>query len=417
MTTLEAMQYVIKTWHVGQMPQSDQKLRALYHQTFVGKVSVLLIEDPSSLRQLLELLPNIRGSRRSNCVVVVSSRVSLDLDLTKHTQGQVDKLVPLGIEEVQAKAVDMRGEEYSFGVDDASTNDDESSEIQPEEDPDELQPEEVELKVNVNDDIGHLFGRGDRAVVSVSLIEDDKEADVKFKYPKNYYVLYCPLDKLSMEGAEELILYANSELESENVKSLAVLADSLPIFMKAAARTKRLFCEDLSFEEFVDYLASCVNDISEQKEFSKIRRLCQGVFMGCFNKWPIILQKLILRLSVFPNSFHSLDAQKILKVYPLSEIIMSLDQLVYLGVIQSQEPQRYAMHDLVRETFKSIIDEEGGDDSIMVETAKEQYFLFYYDSMTRYNAEHQFSGIEYTPGPERYDLELENMKVCYVTIF
>ena len=72
------------------------------------------------------------------------------------------------------------------------------------------------------------------------------------------------------------------------------------------------------------------------------------------------------------------------------------------------------MHDLVRETFKSIIDEEGGDDSQMVESAKEQYFIYYFDKMSRYNAEHQFSGIEYTPGPERYDLELENMKVRFL---
>jgi hypothetical protein len=248
MTTLEAMQYVIKTWHVGNMPKSDQKLRALYHQTFAGKTSVLLIEDPSSLRQVLELLPNVRGSRKTNCIVVISSRTSLDLDLKIHTQGQIDKLTAHGIEEVQARAVDMRGEEYEYEQEDF--DDAESEELVPEEEDGEV-PEVT--NVNVNDDVGHLFGRGDRPVVSVSLIDDKNGADVKFNYPKNYYVLYCALEKLSMEGAEELICQANRSIESENddnaysVKSLAVLADNLPIFMKV--------CRNLhQFDNFIRLL-------------------------------------------------------------------------------------------------------------------------------------------------------------------
>jgi hypothetical protein len=62
----------------------------------------------------------------------------------------------------------------------------------------------------------------------------------------------------------------------------------------------------MNFDDFTDYLAECVNEISSREDFSKTRKLCHGVVMGCFSKWPIVLQKLVLRLSVFPNSFNAL---------------------------------------------------------------------------------------------------------------
>ena len=62
----------------------------------------------------------------------------------------------------------------------------------------------------------------------------------------------------------------------------------------------------MTFDDFTDYLAEAVNEISVREDFSKTRKLCHGMFIGCFKRWPIVLQKLVLRLSVFPNSFNSL---------------------------------------------------------------------------------------------------------------
>ncbi|KAL0483714.1 hypothetical protein AKO1_013965 [Acrasis kona] len=413
-TTQEAMQQVIKTWNVGKMPNSDQKLRALYHSTFAGKSTLLLIEDPSSLRQVIELLPSTASTRRSRCIVVISSRTSLELDLSKLTTGQIDRLENNEIREVQPRTtstLDILDEQLEY-VD--SESEDEESELEAEEsEGEEEETAKPGKTVNINDDVSKLFGRSNtKQIVSVCLVDDGNGKDQKFTHPKTFYGLYIPLDKLRIEHSEELLQTQNeSYTENDNLKSLAVLLDSLPFFLKLCAKTHKNYANTMTIDQLTDTVQASLDSLVNHKHFSRTRKLCHGAFMACYNQWPATLQTFLCKLCVFPNSFNTLDLHKILKSYELTEVIFHLDQLVRLGALQSFEPNRYGLHDLVREMLKSKFEEEeGGAESETLETVREHYFLHYYDRMRRYDLQHEFSGIEYTPGMERYDYELENMK-------
>jgi tetratricopeptide (TPR) repeat protein len=433
MTHLEAKQNVIKMWHVGTMPVRNQKeVDELYNRTFYGKTSVLLLEDVSSLKQALELIPNVRQSVRSQVYIIMETRTSsltqshTNLDkIVKYTTGQVDFLDTSGF-------INKKGEAQEAKLDDLiSEHDDSDEDTITDDDEDELVGEvhdgddkfRSKQTKELNKQMEKIFGKTKRKTVSVTLIDDEEENLDEEAYIEqmanrmpHFYALFVNLGKLTLEGSTELVVMGNKRTVAESVRTLGVLLDNVPIFLKIVGRTHFLYLsadhhtEKLSTSEMVRYISTQVDEVANRSNYTRIRQLCHGSFIGCFRKWPEHIRKIVLMLTVFPNSFDVVSAALITKT-PLSKMLIYLFELVQVGILYALEPMRYAYHDLARETYSAHLYEAENSDSIEeVDDCKKRYLQHYYDLMKRVNMEHQFSGIEFMPGVERYDLELENMK-------
>jgi tetratricopeptide (TPR) repeat protein len=427
MTSLEAKQQVIKMWYVGSLPVRDQKVvDDLYNKSFFGKVSVIILEDANSLKQVLELIPNVKQSAKSYIYMIVETRTaSINLNNTnldkiaKYTTGQVDFMDEDGVVCRKPDAKELEEEQVSDHDSDFEDELSDDEDLENEED-----GKKKEEKNAVREQLAKMFGKYKRKTVSVTLLEDEDEelmdedeAIAKLVNRMTYfYVLFVHLGKLSLDGSAELVTLGNSRAKAEAVKTLGVLLDNIPIFLKIVGRTHFLYCSDdqhaekLSTQEMVRYISTQVDSVAKKRNYTKIRQLCHGSFIGCFKKWPDHIQRFVLLISLWPNCFDPVTCSLITQI-PLSQVLLNLFDLVQIGVVYIAEPFRYAFHDLARETYLAhLYEPENASMVPIMEEAKRRYLQFYFNVMKRVNMEHQYSGIEFMPGLERYDLECENIK-------
>lgn len=429
MTSLEAKQDVIKLWHVGSLPVKDKKeVDELYNKTFYGKTSVILLEDASSLRQIIDLIPNVRQSVRSQVYIIVetrstslsSSQTNLD-KIQKYTTGQVDFLDSNGIVNKKAESLDAtKKDDLSDHDSDFEDSDEEDDELDIESD----DGHRTEEQKAIQEQMMKMFGKKKRRVVPVTLIEDKEDQEMDddeairsmFDRMKHFYVLFMNLGKLTLEGSTELVMMGNDRAKAESIRTLGVLLDNVPIFLKIVGRTHFLYCSgntgsnNISTQDMVKYISTQVDEVAKKSNYSRIRQLCHGSFIGCFRKWPEHIQQFVFMLTLWPNAFDPISCALVTEI-PLSKVLVYLFELMQIGILYAVEPLRYALHDLARETYSAHLYEvESLSMAQSVEDGKSRYLQHYYNMMSRLNMEHQYSGIEFMPGTERYDIELENMK-------
>jgi tetratricopeptide (TPR) repeat protein len=259
--------------------------------------------------------------------------------------------------------------------------------------------------------VEEIFGTAKRKTVTVTLhaTEDDDDDLSKVKYPKMYHCVLCHLDKLLLIDGTKVVQVINPALNDDDAGAMSILCENIPIFTRVAART-HLKYTNLSCSQFLDHMTSRL-DVQVESGLTQMKILCHGIFVGCYDKWPASMQKLMLLLTVFPNEFDPVSAALITETNFVL-LLEHLIQFVKMGIVQvCPHSLRFCLHDLVRETFSAYITEYlGGEAQQEVQSCKERMLQHYFDLMERLNNEHRFSGIAITPGFEQYDLELENMK-------
>ncbi|KAF0972200.1 hypothetical protein FDP41_009508 [Naegleria fowleri] len=431
LTTTEAMQQVIQTWHVGPLPIHEKQLRDLYQQSFIGVTTVLYLEDPSNIHQVLALLPNIKYSPSSRAFVVISSRSQLKLDLDRFSKGYIDLVTDGGVKQIRDRipetntslegyiAADQHDlDEFSDHESDFETDDEDNDDDDDNKKKDETESEKYHLRKTpqqkkMEKELKEIFGSSKKKTFAIHMgIKNDDEKIPMFQ--RQFDVIYCNLEPLSYDCGAEMMQNLNPKLQNEQTRSISALAENLPIFMKVIIRSQMLYGGDLA-----DYsiAVGTFMDRYARTNFPQLRKLCQGFFIGIWKKWEKPLQDFAIKLSIFPFSFDAVSASLILEV-PLHETLKYLQFLIFVGMVCQNETGRFSMHDLVRDTFQIYKDEELKDSDevkVSMSEAEERYVQHYYNLLRLYNMQHEYSGIIYMPGPERYDMDIENMK--YVVEF
>lgn len=101
----------------------------------------------------------------------------------------------------------------------------------------------------------------------------------------------------------------NPSLSDDDACALAVLTENTPIFSRVAARTQQKY-SGMTVDQFVQHMSSRL-DVQAESGLSQMKVLCHGIFVGCYDKFPIVMQQFILRLTVFPNEFDPVSAAMI----------------------------------------------------------------------------------------------------------
>lgn len=258
------------------------------------------------------------------------------------------------------------------------------------------------------------------AVVTVTLHEDNIQKGKPVKHPKNFDVVIVRLEKVEMDDGAEIFSSAHPGITTENARPLTLLCENIPVFLKVAARTHLLFLsQEMSFDKFITYISESIDDAGNQ-DFSHLKTLCHGYFIGCFKKWDTALQNLLLGMTVFPASFDVVSCSKILGI-PLSRTLEVIQEMSRMGLVSVESyPQRYCLHDLVRETFCQYVQENEYDleeeQLTALDQCRNRFVEWYSSRMKVYDREHEFGGVGSMPGQELYDLDLENTKMMLHTM-
>ncbi|KAL9654650.1 hypothetical protein ABK040_006712 [Willaertia magna] len=433
LTTTEAMQYVIQTWRGQPLPIHEKQLRDVYHQSFIGVSSLLYLEDPANIHQVLALLPYIKYSPSSKAIVVISSRSSLKLDFDRFSKGYIDLVNEDEIKQVRDRipeedktsieggsiAIDQIDlENFSDHESDFGSSDDDSDNESDKEEDVPTSPVNAVGKFHIKKtphqkkmekELKAIFGSTQKKTVSIHIGTKDDDEKLPI-FQRQFDVIYCQLETLTLDQGSEMILSLNPSVTMEEGRSLAALADNIPIFMKIATRCHMLYVSDHTLSDYSIHVSSYIDEHTKPN-FPQLRKLCEGFIIGAFQKWPKELQSFALKLSIFPFSFDVVSASLITET-PLHETLQHIQLLVFMGLLIGCEPNRFCYHDLVRDTLVYHCEEMPDDDpvKVAVQECDERYTQHYYNLLGLYNLQHEYSGIMFMPGVERYDMDIENMK-------
>jgi len=425
------MQSVIQSWHVGPLPIHEKHLRDLYQQSFIGVTTILYLEDPSNIHQVLALLPNIKYSPSSRAFVVISSRSQLKLELERFSKGYIDMVNDDGIKQLRDRIPELDNDstEGALAADqhDIDNFSDHESDFESDEEGSDNDSEDdsaVEQKGKVvirktpqqkkmEKELKAMFGSSKKKTTAIHMGAKNDDEKIPL-FQRQFDVLYCILEPMTLDGGAELIQTLNPMLEVEETRSVTALAENLPILIKVLIRSQMLYGGSLS-----DYSVSIISfmDKYSRSSIPQFRKLCQGFFIGIWEKWEKGLRDFAMKLSIFPYSFDAISASLILEV-PLKDTLRYLQCLIFLGLVVANETARFSMHDLLRETYHIYREEEmrdGDELKSSLEECEERYVQHYFNLLGLYNMQHEYSGIVYMPGAERYDMDIENMK--YVVEF
>lgn len=266
-------------------------------------------------------------------------------------------------------------------------------------------------------EMAEIFGEAatNRRAITVTL--DDDESGIPgehgiVKHPKNFYTLIVQVDKLDMDGGTDLLYAINPMLSAEEGRPLSQVCDNIPIFLKCAARTLLRFLQGAEEKWTIDMLINHIStfiDAANEQGASPIKALCQGYFIGCWQKMPKDLQDILVKMTVFPGAFDSVSLSTISE-QPMSRVLQHMVDLSAMGLVAPEtHPQFYCMHDLARESFGQFVSSEPKHSSV-VDIVREKYLLHFEQRMAHYDQEHEFSGVRFMAGLELYDVDIDNVK-------